>query len=59
MLQVSRVFCITAKMRVDVADGSKTEVSTFPAHVRFSAMSGHSKSNIMRTRGLMTNVLKT
>jgi hypothetical protein len=24
MLQVSRVFCITAKMRADVADGSKT-----------------------------------
>jgi hypothetical protein len=25
MLQVSRVFCITAKMRADVTDGSKPE----------------------------------
>src|ERR1700688_2282703 len=51
MLQVSRVFCITAKMRADVADGSRTGVGRRNRDFRFTL-----KAEIKRTLGNVRKV---
>ena len=51
MLQVSRVFCITAKMRADVADGSKCE------ELRVSKSSPLRPTKRASMRGVVTSLM--